>query len=441
MEKRKLCIDGYNLTIEDVVSAVKGEIGPIYISDEAIKRCRDSRKQVDKWLEKDAPVVYGVNTGLGNLKDTVIPPNVHKWWQKSLSGAHAAGFGNPVSGEITRAELLIRANVLCRGYSAVRVELIQRMLDLFNAGISPVVLELGSTGLSDLGPLAQSAMVVAGIEGAEAYYNGKRDRADVLLKAAGLEPYFDLECKELLAQMNGSTMTQAIAVLTFDKVEKLISILYAVIEEANKSDNEYEIKKVCSDINKSMEFIKNIINFENNITCDNPLLFKTEDGSYIPRMGCNCSNTQVGYALDLMNILIADIVSIACNMMSQSSKNNPKLSPKLSPLQNKLSSICLSLRSFCMPASADSISTKGNQEDHVEFSYGAARKVMKASQLLKSAVACQLYGLYLSKNICKYDDKISQIMNNIEQDTFIKGYNVPLYSKLDKVEMLINNVI
>lgn len=437
MEKQKLYIDGYNLTIEDVVSAVKGELGPVIISDEASKRCRDSRKQIDKWVEKDAPVIYGVNTGLGNLKDTVIPPEVHKWWQKSLSGAHAAGFGDPISPDITRAELLIRANVLCRGYSAVRVELIQRMLDLFNAGISPVVLELGSTGLSDLGPLSQSAMVVAGIEGAEAYYNGIRGKAEMVFQNAGIGPQFDLECKELLSQMNGSTMTQAMAVLTFDRVEKLFNIIRAMIIEYGLSKGQYEYEKVFSDIDKSMRFAKQIINFENNITCDNPLLFKTEDGSYVPRMGCNCSNTQVGYVLDLINILIADMVCISYRAISEYSESNTFLTP----IQNMLSSICLTLRGLCIPASADSISTKGNQEDHVEFSFGAARKVIKASKLLLSAAAYGVYSVHLLKGPCVPKNNFSQILENIEKDALINEPCTPLYTKHQRVEQYISKII
>ncbi len=376
---RNYYIDGYNLTIKDVAAAVKGELGTICIAAEAEERCRRSRDQIRKWLEKDAPVVYGVNTGLGNLKDTVLSPEDHLRWNRTIPYPHAVGMGGVINPDITRASLLIRANVLCRGYSAVRPELIKRMLDIFNAGISPVVLELGSTGLSDLGPLAQSAMVVAGLNEAEAFYKGERRKAKDCFREAGLEPEFQLECKEVLAQMNGSTMTQAIAIFACDYMQRLLDIEKQIDAAADIYDN-YRVdsrEKVYAAIEHSLGFVLEVVDFENNVSCDNPLLFEVDNGEYEPVMGCNCSNTQVGFVMDLLNILISEKANFICEMISRWGNKGYGFEK----LRLQGASMVKEIRAHCLPASADSIPTKGNQEDHVEFSYGAARKAMKAVKL------------------------------------------------------------
>ncbi|MGE5631987.1 MAG: aromatic amino acid ammonia-lyase [Caulobacteraceae bacterium] len=386
MDKQNYYIDGYNLTMEKIVSAIKGEAGAIHMSPEAVKRCEGSRRQIRKWLEKDAPVVYGVNTGLGNLKDTVLSPEDHLKWNKTIPYPHAVGMGGTINPDITRASLLIRANVLSRGYSAVRPELIQRILDIFNAGISPVVLELGSTGLSDLGPLAQNAMVVAGLEEAEVFYQGKRKKAKACFEEVGLEPVFQLECKEVLAQMNGSTMTQAIAVFACYNMQQLLNI-EKEIEESMSAGEKFPVeskKQVYSAVEEVFKFVLKTVDFENNVSCDNPLLFETGGGNYEPVMGCNCSNTQAGFVLDLLNVLISEKSNFIYEMLCQSESGKHRIKS----LRTLALSLLTEIKALCLPASADSIPTKGNQEDHVEFSYGAARKAMKAVGLYKLLLAC-----------------------------------------------------
>ncbi len=435
---KKYFIDGYNLTIEDIIIATKGELGTVYMSEQAIERCKSSRDQIDKWMEKDAPVVYGVNTGLGNLKDTALSPEEHLKWNKTIPYPHAVGMGEPIDGDITRAALLIRANLLCRGYSAVRPELIQRMLDIFNAGISPLILELGSTGLSDLGPLAQSAMIVAGLEEAEVFYRGRRDKAQTIFTEVGLEPIFALECKEVLAQMNGSTMTQAMAVFTYNMLEKLVGI-HEEIESSihpNKDDPNYSRDKISIAVNNSLKFVSNILNLENNITCDNPLLFKTEEGNYEPVMGCNCSNTQVGYALDLLNILIADMSNIIYKNIGLAESDNPSIMG----LMNMSLSILTKLRTLCMPASADSIPTKGNQEDHVEFSYGAARKAMKAVKLFKTLISYELCSVLL-KDSSNDEEVASKRLSEIKGEIGVFNENSTITEMLREIDKYIDNNI
>ncbi|SCZ79581.1 aromatic amino acid ammonia-lyase [Acidaminobacter hydrogenoformans] len=378
-------INGFDLTIKDIIDVAVGKKGIVRMSDSAIEKCQNSRAQINRWLEKDAPVVYGINTGLGNLKNIKLSTDDHCKWNETIPYPHAIGLGAPIDPLITRIALLIRANVLCRGYSAVRPELIQRMLDIFNAGISPVVFELGSTGLSDLGPLAQSAMVVAGMEEAEVFYEGRRTKAKECFEALGIEPEFVLECKETLSQMNGSTMTQSISVVAFNAFKKLVEVNREILNVEGLLSREListqqTINQACD---SALSYIHETLNFENNVSCDNPLVFEKENGFYEAVMGCNCSNTQVGFAMDLLAILVSEQGLMVNAAIFQLAEASDGLAGYCSISESLLNAI----RAQCIPASADSISTKGNQEDHVEFSYGAARKAMQSVKLLKTMVA------------------------------------------------------
>lgn len=364
-------IDGFTLTAQKAAELAADAGAQVALSAEAAARCRASRAQIDRWLLKDAPVIYGVNTGLGNLKDVVMPPEDHIKWNRTIPYPHAAGFGEYLAPEITRLALLLRANVLARAYSAVRVELIERMLALFNAGIAPAVRGAGSTGLSDLAPLSQCVMTVAGLPEAMAFYKGELVPSTQACSSAGLAPTFELECKEVLAQMNGSTMTQAIAVLAFRDFLALRAGLEGRFSPERAS--------ACRAV---MELVQSILDRENNISCDNPLLFETQNGNYEAVMGCNCSNTQVGYAMDLMCVLCAELGQELAAALGQEARMRGDY-------------LLMRLKALCIPVSADSIPTKGAQEDHVEFSYSAARKFAQALAILE-----QLAGATQRKGAC-----------------------------------------
>lgn len=364
-------IDGYNLTLDVIRDILNDDNSEVMLSEQAEKRCRESRAQIDRWLEKDAPVIYGVNTGLGNLKDVVVPPEKHIEWNKTIPYPHAAGMGEYLQPPITLMSLLLRANVLARAYSGVRPELIKRILSIYNAKVAPAVHSEGSTGLSDLGPLAQNVMTVAGLAEGKAYYEGELMPSREALRRAGLDESFVLECKEVLAQMNGSTMTQAIAVLAFLSFEDVMLEAKRIIYETGCAQ---ELLDGCYEV---AAFTKDILNRENNISCDNPLLFELPEGGYEAVMGCNCSNTQVGYALDMMNIVLVDLAgAVLAGIVGDTKREAARF------MLDKI-------KTCAMQVSADSIPTKGGQEDHVEFSYTAARKFYYAVSLFSKIIALQ----------------------------------------------------
>lgn len=421
MTKEELTIDGHSLTINQIVEAGKSVTLQAVLDPEAEKACLASRKQVEMWLGDDAPVVYGVNTGLGNLKDTALSPAQHMEWNLTIPYPHAVGMGEFINPLITRTALLIRANVLSRSYSGVRPVLIQRMLALFNAGVSPAIRELGSTGLSDLGPMAHCAMVLSGIDGARIFHNGKLQNTSGCFPLIGLQNSFPLECKEVLSTMNGSTMTQAAAVLCVHAAEAVLnyqnqleSIVAADFAEcANIISFNEAIAATFAKIRKTIEL-------ENNVSCDNPLLF--ENGiSYDVAMGCNCSNTQVGYDIDLLCIVLSDKASLLFELIKRALIKTGYDEALFAVAENAVKNIY----DNAQPASVDSIPTKAGQEDHVEFSYGAVRKAFSTLAYYRTLLSCLLI-------VCAKGSRREIAPFDIKLDTkLFEGLDTGLDVKLD----------
>jgi len=186
---------------------------PVAISPEAIDRVARSRQVIESIL-KTGQTVYGVNTGFGKLADVRIAPDHLAELQANLVRSHACGLGEPLSESESRAMLLLRANVLAKGFSGVRPELLQLLVAMLNAGVHPVIPAKGSVGASgDLAPLAHLALVVIG-EG-EAFFQGKRMSGAQALSAAGLAP-LQLAAKEGLALLNGTQAMTGVGALAVE---------------------------------------------------------------------------------------------------------------------------------------------------------------------------------------------------------------------------------
>src|SRR5580658_150575 len=176
-----LILDGRSLTLAEIESVAAESVAvhrQVAIASEAIIRVTESRQVIDSILaggETGNPV-YGVNTGFGKLADVRIPAGQLAQLQTNLVRSHACGLGEPLSEAESRAMLLLRANVLAKGHSGVRPELVHLLVAMLNTGVHPIIPAKGSVGASgDLAPLAHLALVVIG-EG-EAVYQGKRQPA------------------------------------------------------------------------------------------------------------------------------------------------------------------------------------------------------------------------------------------------------------------------
>jgi histidine ammonia-lyase len=226
-----LILDGQPLTLAEV-EAVALTACPVTIAPAALERVAASRALIEKILA-EGETVYGVNTGFGKLADVRIPTGSLAQLQTNLVRSHAGGVGQPLSEAEARAMLLLRANVLAKGFSGCRPALVERLVALLNRGVHPVIPEKGSVGASgDLAPLAHLALVVIG-EG-EAFYRGERLAGAEALRRAGLEP-MALEAKEGLALLNGTqamTAVGGLAVARARRVAQLADLAGAMSLEA-----------------------------------------------------------------------------------------------------------------------------------------------------------------------------------------------------------------
>src|SRR6188472_597096 len=195
-----ILLDGSTLTIEQLLAvADRGE--PVALTDAARDRVRASRAVVERRARGDEPA-YGINTGFGSFAEVKIAPDALEQLQLNLLRSHSAGVGDPLPRRAVRATMALRANVLAKGFSGIRVETLDALIALLNAGVTPHVPSRGSVGASgDLAPLAHLALVLIG-EG-EAWVDETRLDGAAALAAVGLEPIV-LEAKEGLSLVNGT---------------------------------------------------------------------------------------------------------------------------------------------------------------------------------------------------------------------------------------------
>ena len=208
-----LVIDGQGLTLQ-AIAQVARSARPVVLAPRARRRMAASRGRVAAALAR-GEILYGITTGFGKLADVAIPPAQARRLQENLLRSHAAGVGEPLPVPVVRAMMLLRANALARGYSGVRPEVVERLLELLNRGIHPVVPSRGSLGASgDLAPLAHLALVLIGRGWAEV--DGRVLPGDRALAQRDLEP-LTLEPKEGLALINGTQAMTALGALAVEE--------------------------------------------------------------------------------------------------------------------------------------------------------------------------------------------------------------------------------
>jgi len=213
-------LNGQSLTLAEI-EAVSLAACPVALAPEALTRIAASRQQIEAILAT-GETVYGVNTGFGKLADKRIPDGSLKQLQTNLVRSHAGGVGQPLSVPESRAMLLLRANVLAKGFSGCRTAVVEQLIGMLNTGVHPVIPEKGSVGASgDLAPLAHLALVAIG-EG-EAFYRGERMAGGEALRRAGLAP-LALEAKEGLALLNGTQAMTAVGALAVSRALRVVKL-------------------------------------------------------------------------------------------------------------------------------------------------------------------------------------------------------------------------
>src|SRR5258708_4578395 len=218
--QKRLTLNGKPLSLAEI-EAVSMERRRVEVSAVARERGAASRALIER-IVAEGQTVYGVNTGFGKLADVRISNENLAQLQTNLVRSHAGGVGQPLSEREARAMLLLRANVLAKGFSGTRPEVLDLLIGMLNAGVHPVIPEKGSVGASgDLAPLAHLALVVIG-EG-EAFYKGERVTGAEALRRAGIKQ-LTLEVKEGLALLNGTQAMGAVGGLALSRANRLVQL-------------------------------------------------------------------------------------------------------------------------------------------------------------------------------------------------------------------------
>jgi histidine ammonia-lyase len=441
-----LFLSGRNLTLEDVESVATGGVREITMTPAARDEMAASRAVVDAVLS-EGRTVYGVNTGFGALSDVVIPRTEIAALQLNLLRSHAAGVGSPLSAEVTRAILLLRANTLAAGVSGVRGVVVDALLDLIRHDILPRVPRYGSVGASgDLAPLAHAALALLG-EGEVRAGPGWEPAADALDRA-GLRP-IEPAAKEGLALINGTQVHTALGVLALLAAERAVDTcdvtgalsldglrgtpdpfdeaIQAVrphpgqavsaarlrgllagseIRESHRTgdprvQDAYSLRcmpQVHGASRQLLAYARDVLSVEINSATDNPLVFA--DGERV-LSGGNFHGQVVAQALDLLAIACADLAAIAerriARLVDPAMSGLPAfLTPApgarsgLMMVQIAAASLVAEIRRLALPASVDTIPTDNNKEDHVSMGVGAALKAERAVALLESVLGMEL---------------------------------------------------
>jgi histidine ammonia-lyase len=441
-------LDGHSLTIEQVVGVADlGEA--VDLEPGAASRVRASRAVVDRMAAGTA-AAYGINTGFGSFAEVKIPPDSLERLQVNLLRSHAAGVGEPLPVRTVRAMMALRANVLARGFSGIRLETLQTLIAALNRRVHPVVPSRGSVGASgDLAPLAHLALVLIG-EG-EAWDEDRRVPGAVALERAGLVPVCPGP-KEGLALVNGTQASTAVLVLAEAGAERLAraaDVIAALTTDALRGSarpfdprihaerpfagqvasaanfsallersairashahcarvqdaySERCAAQVHGAAREAMRFVRGILSVESNAATDNPMVFAHgPDGAGDVISGGNFHGAPVAMAADLLAIALAQLATIserrterlvnpALSELPAFLTRNGGVQSGLMIAQVTAAALAAEVKGLAHPASVDTIPTSANKEDHVSMSMGAALKAERALEAARYVLAVEL---------------------------------------------------
>jgi histidine ammonia-lyase len=437
-------LDGASLTPVALGDIATGA-ADVFIPEPARARVAASRAVVDRVAGGDVPV-YGINTGFGSFAEVRIAPDALEALQVNLLRSHAAGVGDPLPVPAVRAMMALRANVLARGHSGIRLETLDLLVAMINRGVHPVVPRRGSVGASgDLAPLAHLALVLIG-EG-EVLGSAGRTPGAAALRDAALTPV-RLGPKEGLALINGTQASMAVLALGFVGAQRLaraadvaaaLSIdvlrgstrpfdprIHQARPHAGQSAAAANIARLLagSAINAShancgrvqdaysercaaqvhgacrdaLAFIARTLEIEANSSTDNPMVF-AETGDIVS--GGNFHGAPVGLAADLLAAAVTQVATISERrterLVNPALSELPAFLTRHGGLESGLmlaqvtaAALASELKALAHPISVDTIPTSANKEDHVSMSMAAALRTAQSVELATMVVAIEL---------------------------------------------------
>jgi len=439
---------GPQVSLEDLVKVGRYR-EPVVLSYKAAEALKASHERLQNVL-KSHRTVYGVNTGFGALVDVRITEEELKALQMNIVKSHAAGIGEPLKDEIVRGMVFLRAVSLARGFSGVRPVVIERLLDLLNEDLVPVIPRVGSVGASgDLAPLSHVALTLIG-EG-EVFYKGKKMPTIEALKLLGLNP-LTLEAKEGLALVNGTQAMCAVAgfalhdafrlfelsliaaAMSVDALlgstdpfdprlhrarphpgqcqvaEKMMELLEGseIREYHRKCHNVQDaytmrtIPQVYGAVLDTLNYAKEVLEIEMNSATDNPLIFPGEEGVDI-LSGGNFHGEPIALVCDFCSIALTDMMNMIERRIDRIlnpntsrglpaflAKGKEGLNSGYMLWQYTAAAIASQNKVLAHPSSADTIPTSAYQEDHVSMGMNAALKLGEIVENFKDMVSIEL---------------------------------------------------
>ncbi len=448
-------VRGPGLSPADVVAVARAD-APVSLAAEAVERMARNRQLVERMVDGGEPV-YGISTGFGALATTSVPPEKRSQLQHSVVRSHAAGMGPPVEREVVRAMMLLRARSLAMGYSGVRPSVVEGLLGLLNAGLTPTVPEYGSLGASgDLAPLAHVSLALLG-EGEVTTSDGRLVPAGSALAAAGLTPV-QLETKEGIALINGTDGMLGMLLLAGEDARRLLAtadvaaamsieallgtdrafapdlqalrphpgqaasasnltrllagsdIVSSHREDDPRVQDAYSMRcapQVVGAARDTLQFADAVARRELDSAIDNPVVLP--DGRV--ESNGNFHGAPLGYACDFLAIALTDVAAIAerrVDRLLDATRSiglpaflaeDPGVNSGLMIAQYTAAALVAECRQLAYPASVDSVPTSGMQEDHVSMGWTAARKlrrvVVDVSRVVGVELMCAAAGLDL----------------------------------------------
>lgn len=221
---KEIFLNGTGLSIEAACSAIR-QHQHVRLTPEARARLRETRQYIeDNWLTNDSPPIYAFNTGVGGRKNVRIGVEEMEEFQVNLMKAAAAGTGEPMPTEVVRMMMLLRINAFATDHSGIRLDIVERLAEMLNQGITPVVAAKGSVGASgDLAPLALMSAALIGSPESKVEFRGRVMAAPEAFRQAGMAEAVELKAKETAALINGATASLAYAVLAAHDARALLS--------------------------------------------------------------------------------------------------------------------------------------------------------------------------------------------------------------------------
>lgn len=439
-------LNGKDLTLEKMVAVARhGE--KVEVASEAWERIKKCRAMLDEKVEKQE-IMYGVNTGIGELSEVVLAPDQLKQFQKYLVYSHAAGYGEPMAIADARGAVVARINVLCHGNSGVSPEVVQKMVEILNKDVTPVMFQHGSVGAcGDLSPMSQFALVLMG-EG-EAFYGGQRIAARLALRKAGIEPV-ELHARDGLACINGASCITSMGtqqlydidryiktgeiaaamtlevlnaqMMSYDerlhkargfpgavecaanirKITEGSEMLYGGALGKKKVQDAYSLRstpQVIGAAKDALKWAREQFLIELNGVGDNPVFFP-DDNEVIP--GANFQATPTAFPLELMGTAVTTLAVISERRINR--LMNRHLSCGLPPFLTKGAGLMSGLmltqytagmliaecRILCHPAATLSIPAAADQEDFVSMGMTTAIKTKKIIEHCWAVIAIEM---------------------------------------------------